>query len=75
MLIRRAMFLTFKVFTQGVNMLDKRKDEGRRKIMERRIPFDRRIVNLSVPVDRRTGKDRRASLSRRSDPDRRIVGI
>jgi hypothetical protein len=56
-------------------MLKKRVGDTRRKTDERRLPFDRRIQNVIVSPDRRSGPERRTMQGRRTERDRRIVGF
>jgi len=50
-----------------------RRSSGERRRIERRESSERRQQAMDVPVERRSGIDRRMMLDRRSGLDRRLV--
>lgn len=50
-----------------------RRSSGERRRIERRESTERRQQVIDVPVDRRSGIDRRMMLDRRTGLDRRLV--
>ena len=50
-----------------------RRTSGERRHIERRESNERRQQTIDVPVERRSGIDRRMMLDRRSGLDRRLV--
>jgi hypothetical protein len=54
-------------------MASGRRSSGERRRIERRDSNERRQQVIDVPVDRRSGIDRRMTLDRRTGLDRRLV--